>query len=222
MLAGQPMPIRRSWLRTLGWTLAMLALLVCAVFMGYSGEYVVAGLFGLFGLAAMFGIGSGSCTTECPVCGAALRGLIGLKRCPQCFAYGKISEGAYYELLPDFVNEVPVLALPLGDRKQMPPLCCVCGVPASRSEKLRIIRVEFAFDLDVPYCALHSAGADLDSEPIPGKGKAQRPVLKVKSNAFYRAYVQANYRMSDQREMGSPCVTEPIKRKVFSVTAQNL
>jgi hypothetical protein len=199
LIASRPMPIRRSWLRTLLWTLAMLTLLGLATFMGYSGEYLVAGVFALFGLGAMFGVGSGSYTTECPVCGAALRGLIGLKRCPQCLAYGKISDGAYYELPPDFVNGLPVLALPLGDRKEMPRLCCACGAAATRSERLRIIRVEFAFDLDVPHCGLHTGGADLDSEPAAGKRNAQSPVLKVKSYAFYRACVQANYPAHDKR-----------------------
>jgi hypothetical protein len=165
--------------------------------MGYSGEYLVAGLLGLFGLAAMLGIGSGSYTTHCPVCEKELRGLIGLKRCPQCLCYGKVSAGEYHELQPDCVTEVPLLALPLGDRREMPPLCCACGAPAKRSERLRIIRVEFAFDLDAPHCTLHTGGADLDSETMAGKGKTQAPVLKVKSYAFYRACVRANY----------PCVT---------------
>ena len=187
------MPIQRSWLRTLVWALIMLFLLGLAVFMGFSGEYLTAGVLALFGLLSMVGAGSGSYVTHCPVCGKQLRGLIGLKRCPQCFSYGKVSEGAYYELEPNFVNNTPLLALPLGDRREMPPLCCACGAPAARTERLRIIRLEFAFDLDAPHCALHTGGADLDSETIAGKGKAQSPVLKVKSYAFYRACVKANY-----------------------------
>jgi hypothetical protein len=139
------------------------------------------------------GVASGSYVTNCPVCGKQLRGLIGLKRCPQCFSYGKVFEGEYYELEPDFVNKTPLLAVPLGDRREMPPLCCACGAPAARTERLRIIRVEFAFDLDAPHCPLHTGGADLDSESIAGQGKAQSPVLKVKSYAFYRACVKANY-----------------------------
>ena len=187
------MPIERSWLRTLVWVLIMLFLLGLAAFMGFSGEYLLAGVLALFGLLSMVGAGSGSYVTDCPVCGKQLRGLLGLKRCPQCFSYGKVSEDEYYELEPDFVNNAPVLALPLGNRREMPPLCCACGAPAVRTERLRIIRVEFAFDLDAPHCALHTGGADLDSESIAGKGKAQAPVLKVKSYAFYRACIKANY-----------------------------
>jgi hypothetical protein len=195
------MPIRRSWLRTLAWTLATLALLGGATFLGYSREYLIAGFMALFGLGAMFCASSGSYLSECPVCGTQLRGLIGLTRCPQCLAYGQISEGAYYELQPDFVNKAALLALPLGERKEMPPLCCACGAPAARTERLRIIRLEFAFDLDVPHCGQHTGGADLDSEPIAGKRKSQAPVLKVKSYAFYRACVQANYPMQSGRSM---------------------
>jgi hypothetical protein len=198
VIASRSMPIQRSWLRTLGWTLATLALLGGAAFMGYSGEYLVAGVLALFALGAMMFIGSGSCITECPVCGTQLRGLIGLKRCQQCLSYGQVREGEYCELEPDFVNKVPLLALPLGERREMPRLCCACGAPAARTEKLRIIRLEFAFELDAPHCGLHTGGADLDSERVAGKGKRQAPVLKVKSYAFYRACVKANYPSREQ------------------------
>ena len=193
MIASRPMPIHRSWLRTVGWMLTMLVLLGLAAFMALSGNYFMAGILALFGFLAMTGVGSGSCITACPVCGTELGGLFGLKRCPRCLSYGKVSQGQYYELAPDFVNKAPLLALPLGERREMPPLCCACGAPAARTERLRIIRLEFAFDLDAPHCALHTGGADLDSETISGKGKAQAPVLKVKSYAFYRACVKANY-----------------------------
>ena len=198
MIASRSMPIERSWLRTLGWTLATLVLLGGAGFMGYSGQYLVAGVLALFGVGAMVCIGSGSCITECPVCGTQLRGLIGLKRCPQCLSYGQVREGEYCELEADFVNKVPLLALPLGERREMPPLCCACGAPAARTERLRIIRLEFAFDLDAPHCELHTGGADLDSEPVAGKGKRQAPVLKVKSYAFYRACLKANYPLREK------------------------
>jgi hypothetical protein len=194
VIASQPMPIQRSWLRTLVWTLVMLSLLGLAVFMGFAGKYMMAGVLAFFGLSSMVGVSSGSYVTECPVCRKQLRGLIGLTRCPQCLSYGKVSEGQYYELARDFVTKAPLLALPLGERREMPPLCCACGAPAARTERLRIIRLEFAFDLDAPHCALHTGGADLVSAPIAGKGKAQAPVLKVKSYAFYRACVKANIR----------------------------
>jgi hypothetical protein len=135
------------------------------------------------------------------VCGTQLRGLLGLTRCPQCLRYGQVTEGAYYELQPDYVNKAPLLALPLRERREMPPLCCACGAPAARTENLRIIRIEFAFDLEVPHCGLHTGGADLDSEPVAGKSKAQAPVLKVKSYAFYQACLRANYPMQSGRSM---------------------
>jgi hypothetical protein len=187
------MPVKRSWLRTLAWILVTLALLAMAAFLGYSGSYFIAGVLLLFAFLAIVVASSGSYISECPVCGAELRGLIGLTRCPQCLSYGKISDGAYYELPHDFTNKTPVLALPLAAGREMPALCCACGAPAGRTEKLRIIRVEFAFDINVPHCDQHSGGADLDSESVAGKRKAQAPVLKVKSYAFYRACVKANY-----------------------------
>jgi len=193
VIASRPMPIHRSWLRTVGWILTMLVLLGLAAFMGLSGKYFMAGMLALFGFLAMTGLGSGSCITACPVCGTELGGLFGRTRCPRCLSYGKVSQGQYYELAPDFVANAPLLALPLGERRDMPPLCCACGAAAARSERLRIIRVEFAIDLDAPHCNLHAHGADLDSEIIPGKGKAHRPVLKVKSYAFYLACLKMNY-----------------------------
>lgn len=193
MIAGRSMPIQRSWLRTAGWMLIMLVLLGLATFTGLLGNYFLAGVFAFFGLLSLAGVGSGSYITACPVCGTRLRGLLGLKRCPQCLSYGQVSEGQYYELTPDFVAKVPLLALPLGEHRKMPPLCCACGAPADRTERLRIIRLEFAFDLNVPHCGLHTGGADLDAATVAGKSKAQTPVLKVRSYAFYLACIKANY-----------------------------
>ena len=193
MIAGRSMPVKRSWSRTAGWMLIMVGLLGLATFTGLLGNYLMAGVFALFGLSSMAGVGSGSYTTACPVCSKQLRGLLGLKRCPKCLSYGQVSEGQYYELTPDFVAKAPVLALPLEEQRKMPPLCCACGAPADRTERLRIIRLEFAFDLDVPHCSLHTGGADLDAETVAGKGKAQAPVLKVRSYAFYLACVKTNY-----------------------------
>ncbi len=193
MIAGRSMPIQRSWLRTAGWMLIMLVLLGLATFTGLLGNYFLAGVFAFFGLLSLAGVGSGSYITACPVCGTQLRGLLGLKRCPQCLSYGQVSEGQYYELTPDFVAKVPLLALPLGEHRKMPPLCCACGAPADRTERLRIIRLEFAFDLNVPHCGLHTGGADLDAATVAGKSKAQTPVLKVRSYAFYLACIKANY-----------------------------
>jgi hypothetical protein len=193
VIAGRSMPIQRSWLRTAGWMLIMLVLLGLATFTGLLGNYLLAGVFAFFGLLSLTGIGSGSYITACPVCSKQLRGLLGLKRCPQCLSYGQVSEGQYYELTPDFVAKTPLLSLPLGEQRKMPPLCCACGAPADRTERLRIIRLEFAFDLDVPHCTLHTGGADLDAITVPGKSKAQSPVLKVKSYAFYLACIKMNY-----------------------------
>jgi hypothetical protein len=203
MIAGRPMPIHRSWLRTLAWALAALALFAGAAFLGYSHEYLIAGFMAIFAVGAVAVAGSGSYLSECPVCGTQLRGLLGLTRCPQCLRYGQVTEGAYYELQPDYVNKAALLAFPLREGREMPALCCACGAPAARAENLRIIRLEFAFDLDVPHCGLHTHGADLDSEPIAGKGrnKALAPVLKVKSYAFYQACLKANYPANDRRAM---------------------
>jgi hypothetical protein len=193
VIAGRSMPVKRSWSRTAWWMLIMVGLLGLATFTGLLGNYLMAGVFALFGLSSIAGVGSGSYITACPVCSKELRGLLGLKRCPKCLSYGQVSEGQWYELTPDFVAKVPLLALPLGEHRKMPPLCCACGAPADRTERLRIIRLEFAFDLDVPHCALHTGGADLDAATVAGKGKAQAPVLKVRSYAFYLACVKTNY-----------------------------
>jgi len=191
MIATRPMPVRRSWKRTFAWLLVALFLLAATVVTIVTASYIYALLFGFFAVATGIMVVSGSFTSNCPVCEAELRGLIGLRRCPQCLTYGKLDGGSYYELEPDYIEKSPMLAVPLKGGRIMPSLCCVCGAPSSRSEKMRIIRVGFAFDLDVPYCGQHSASANLDGEPA-GK-KTENPVLKVKSHAFYRACIAANY-----------------------------
>ena len=173
MIASRPMPIHRSWLRTVGWILTMLVLLGLAAFMGLSGNYFMAGILALFGFLAMTGVGSGSCITACPVCGTELGGLFGLKRCPRCLSYGQVSQGQYYELAPDFVTKVPLLALPLGERRDMPPLCCACGAAGCAQRKITHHPSGICLRPRCSALQLHAGGADLDSEIISGKGKPQ-------------------------------------------------
>jgi hypothetical protein len=191
MIATRPMPVRRSWKRTLLWAAAALFFLWATAYMALLASYFYALLLGLFAVLAVAALFYDPYVSNCPVCEAELRGLMGLKRCPRCFAYGKIVQGSYYELEPGYTHNIAALAVPLYGGRIMPPLCCACGAAASRLERLRIIRVGFAFDLDVPHCAQHTAGADLDAESA-GK-KTETPVLKVKSYAFYRACIAANY-----------------------------
>jgi len=105
VIASRPMPIQRSWLRTMVWTLVMLVMLGLAGFMGYSGAYLVSGVLALFGLLSVVGIGSGSYITDCPVCGNQLRGFDRAQALPKMSSYGKLSEGEYYELAAGFCEQ---------------------------------------------------------------------------------------------------------------------
>ncbi len=109
--------------------LVLLLLLGLAGFTGYNGNYPVAAVLAFFGFLSLVGIGSGSYVTDCPECDKQLRGLIGLKRCPECLSYGRVYEGEYHELSPDYVNKIASFAVPLGERREMPPLCCGVARP---------------------------------------------------------------------------------------------
>jgi len=193
-MSADAMPIRRSAPRMLGWIAAGVALFGCAWFLFLCQRYVTASIPALVGIAAIAVACCNSYTTDCPVCGTRLTGLAGVTGCPECLTWGQVADGAYRALAPDFQAAFPVLALPLCEGDAMPPLCCACGAPATRTEPLRIIRLEFALDVDAPHCEHHSGGADLDAAPFSGeKGKTSRPVIKVKSYRFYRALAKANF-----------------------------
>jgi hypothetical protein len=201
IMATRPMPIKRSWGATIGWALFALLALCGAVYMALQGPrldyYLAILLLGIVGFAALLVASSGAYTTNCPLCDHKLKGLSGFTRCPQCYCYGKRVRGAYYELNLGFVSSYPALATPLGEtgeRSRMPPLCCVCCARATHAERMRAIRKGFALDLEVPYCEQHTQGADLDGERVLNEsGDRERPVLKVRSYAFYRACIQANF-----------------------------
>jgi hypothetical protein len=163
-----PMPIQRSWSRTMAWTCVVLVLLCMAGFMVYSGEYLVAGALALLGLASMVGIGSGSYMMHCPVCDQELRGLIGLKRCPKCLSYEKVSVGEYYELQPDCVTEVPLLALPLGDRRDAADLLCLCPFTRGRRQPL-----------PWAYCSFGKLNLFLRSVPCGSRKAGWKPCFSV-------------------------------------------
>jgi hypothetical protein len=195
MRFGKSTPVVRSWSNTLNSLLFALAMIGLGGFVLYENwgprTGFAAAVLLLFGLLALWAAISGSYTGNCPVCGAPQKRVSGLHRCRQCLAYGEVVNKEYWEIETDRVAKNPVFAILLAEQWKMPKLCCACGAVATRCTTLRIIRKEFAFDLDAPYCGLHTRGADLDTEYSLDQRK-HVPVLKVSSYGFYREFVKAN------------------------------
>lgn len=193
------MRMQRSLSRMLAWIAVGLVLFGLALFLVVSERFIGAVILALAGALAMAVGLLNSRLADCPVCGTRLtvNGLAGVTGCPRCLSWGRIRDGEFHELEPDYQSTFPVLALPIQADHVIPPLCCSCGAPASRTEHLRIIRLDFALDVQAPHCPQHGGGADLDAAPLVGKtgkaGKALGPVLKVKSYRFYQALAKINY-----------------------------
>jgi len=185
-------PITRSWKSTLTALLFALVMLGAGIFLFYENRVITLVIFLLLALLGVWAAVSSSYTGDCPVCGAVQKRLGGLHRCDHCLAYGEVVKKEYREIESDRVLKTPMFAAPVPETCSMPKLCSRCGLPAARFEKLRIIRKEFAFDLDVPHCELHTGGADLATERVRGKGGTEIPVLKVASYRFYREFLKQN------------------------------
>lgn len=196
-------PVARSWTRTLTALLFALVMLGLACFLAYMNrtlEGVIGTLIFLIGaLAGLLTAMTHSYTGVCPACGSPQKRLGGIHRCDDCLAYGEVVKGEYCELEPDRVVNAPVFAARVPEQCQMPKLCCACGAPSTRFQRLRIIRKHFAFNLDVPHCDLHTGGAYLATEQVK-KGKVwnEIPVVKVASYRVYCEFLKQNDLVDDQ------------------------
>ncbi|MFA6317554.1 MAG: hypothetical protein WC943_09055 [Elusimicrobiota bacterium] len=210
--------ISRSWPHTLLLGVPGLALIVWSVLLlreDASGWGLFAGVAGLF-CAAGGALVAGS--AACPACGGTLTYLSPLmttpySRCPACGGYFRGEGGVVRPIAPDHVADAPEFRIVLPERFILPGLCAACGATASRAESATLgIRLvngpasltaqEAALSLEVPHCGQHQGGAKLDREAPEKKldfetlfvGGRNDPVnvLKVKSHAFYRAFLEAN------------------------------
>jgi hypothetical protein len=196
-------PVTRSWPRTLTKLLFALAILGLACALLYSNRTfpgVTVTLILLIGsLSGFLSAVTNSYTADCPACGSPQKNLGGIHRCNHCLAYGEVVKGEYCVLEPDRVVNMPVFAARVPDPCFLPNLCCACGAPSTRFQRLRIIRKEFAFNLDVPHCDLHTWGADLTTEQVKReKVWSEIPVVKVGSYRFYCEFLKQNELRNDQ------------------------
>ncbi len=189
-------PVTRSWKSTLVRLLIALALLGPCLYLLYELPDVTgilaALVFFVVSVAIFWAAIANSYTGDCPACGSRQNHLGGLHRCNHCLAYGEVVKGEYRELEADRVFRTPVFAAMVSPQCRIPQLCSGCGLPAARFERLRIIRTEFAFDLEVPHCDLHRGTADLATESTKGKNAQEVAVLKVGSYRFYREFLKKN------------------------------
>jgi hypothetical protein len=189
-------PVTRSWKNTLATLLFALVTLALGALILYLSRDVkpvlMAIVFFLFSMLGFWTAATHSYTGDCPACGTRQKRLGGLHRCNHCPAYGEVVKGEYREIETDRICNAPVFAARIPEPCQMPGLCSGCGLPAARLARLRIIRKEFALDLDVPHCDLHPAGADLATERAGNKSGNEVPVLKVASYRFYREFLKQN------------------------------
>ena len=164
----------------------------------------------LAGLAVAAGVFLSSGVAPCPSCGGEIAplgfGENRYVRCPACGGYAEGEGGAIWPIEPDRTAERPEFALPLRDRWKLPPLCCICGEEAVRTERVTIRRASTRgsptsarlpnLTIEAPHCALHAGGAALDGEASREFSveamKGYLTVLRVCSYRFYRAFRELN------------------------------
>ncbi|MBI5883950.1 MAG: hypothetical protein HZB91_12700 [Elusimicrobia bacterium] len=210
--------ITRSWPHTLLLGGFGLALAIWAIFLfreDSTGWGLFVGAAGAFCLAGSALLGG---KAPCPDCGGTLAYLSPMmktpyNKCPDCGAYFRGEAGLVRAIEPDHAADVPQFSITLPEKFVLPGLCCACGAPADRAETVSLgIRLVHGpasltaqaatLSLEVPHCGKHQGGAKLDRELPEGKldfetlfvsgRKDPVTVLKVKSYAFYRAFLASN------------------------------
>lgn len=163
------------------------------------------------GAAAAAGVFFSSGAAPCPSCGKEIAPLAfgenRYVRCPACGGYSEGEGGALWAIEPDRAAGRPEFALPLRDRWKLPPLCCVCGEEAVRTERVTLRRAFTRgaspttprlpnLTIEAPHCALHAGGAALDGEASREFSveamKGYLTVLRVRSYRFYRIFRELN------------------------------
>ncbi len=201
--------IQRRWPDTIFFAVVGISLLSWAAGLFHSTFFgaVIAAFFGLACLGmAVVGPASG----PCPMCERTLHGLFALtvmpfERCPHCRRYFRPADRK--EVPRDYVAATPQFAVPIAEGAALPPLCCVCSTPATRTQEAvyssagRVshaspLVLKTAIKVQAPYCAAHEGGVMIVSEDfapsvplLESLSGAQRSdhrwVLKVRSYAFY-------------------------------------
>lgn len=203
---GRSTPLRRSWKETGRGVLYAATFLIAAVIcflLGWTlfGVVAVAG-----GVILLLAAGLGGFDGQCPVCASPLARVAksGLTRCDRCFNYSSAHNRQLTPVGEAYFASFPAFAIPLprGRGFNLPPICCVCGAPATRRELARfsavarpgLVMSQVAhLSVDVPYCDQHQAGAELyfphgERDVAPGEALE----LKVRSYRFYKTFLELN------------------------------
>ena len=146
----------------------------------------------------------------CPIDGTTLSVGSGLNECPKCRHFFENQAGKLREIDHDTVKGLPFFGIPWAEiSDHMPPLCCACGAPATRTVAVRmetplgtgVITTRAArFSIEMPHCASHENGADIGSDSRRrAMDDPKRTVtddsesflaIRVRSYAFYRAFMR--------------------------------
>ena len=189
--------------------LLFLALTIWAALNHHPGWAVVAGLVTL---GAAFVTFKGSFAAPCPVCGQSIDELSenGAVQCPNCFAYSVMIQKQFHELDPGATKYGPFM-IPLPPSLRMPPVCCACGAPATRtrrvSQSVNLADVPGLpppgsvkqFELDLPVCDVHEPGVTLRPNASRNRIGLQRvgiigPTVSMTKSPLYVAMEVRSYR----------------------------
>jgi hypothetical protein len=195
-------PVRRDWPRT--WfrlVAAVLAAVVAVVAIAFAWTIVTAlaeagcFMYVLLAAAVFLLVASPlavfillkkawikSCRAQCPHCNANLTSLAPGSNlplaCPACGEFVEGDGGFIQTVAHDRIAQTPLFSCPLMAPPRWPPGCCVCGAPATRSEKFRSATLGAL--LEIPHCAAHKQGAELIDGPPP--------MIRFRSYPYLRAF----------------------------------
>ena len=179
--------IRKEGARGFAIAAGIAAIVAIALF--WSEHWIFGGIAALVvvllgGLAAS----GGSSVADCPSCGKPMTLFAPppIYHCPSCGEYSDIQYGKPSRCVtvkPDYVAPTPSFAVEECHllNTSFPNVCCVCGGPVTRSERITLTFTQLTLRFDIPHCGLHSKGVERGPH-----------ALLFRSMPYYREFCRIN------------------------------
>jgi hypothetical protein len=201
--------ISRSWGATIGYLIGAIVAMSISILLFMSivegpltlGIALLPAILAVILLYMSFG---GAGQTTCPICDAQLSGLSTKSNdgvlCASCHRYSEGKDGLLWPTDENRIADDAIFSSPLPAQFAFPSVCCICGKPGERPEKISLrtqnassvitastvgITTSTIVSVEVPHCAEHKEGARLSGTP-------QAVHIKFRSYPYLNVFCQMN------------------------------
>ncbi|MDQ2855813.1 MAG: hypothetical protein M3R68_05755, partial [Acidobacteriota bacterium] len=120
--------------------------------------------------------------------------------CASCHHYSEGKDGLLWQTDESRIADDPIFSSPLPEKFNFPKVCCVCGKPEVRREKISFrtqnassaltaptvgLTSNTTISVEVPHCAEHKEGARLSGSPTT-------TIIRFRSYPYLSAFCEMN------------------------------